>query len=339
MDAAASLCLESAPVITRIRDRGVRALQHLTTTALAVVVAGCAARSVAGSPGETRSPAPQSTSEAAAAKKKVLDEITDALLRGDAQAAASVIERARQLPPGVRPTAPFLAYFDATVHAYRGDFRGAIQVMHDHIATVGPAAMDAFTFHDAMIALRTAEEDLPGALVECEEMVRAGMLGTWTPSDGDRITLVRLKEHWHRAYLLRMIAQSRTGAARQEIIGYAEAARRDYIALAAPLKTLGDSIAVLDAYFALCDGDRARMREAARRVNVAEDDDAEDLYLVQLALDGAGDGDAAAAVRARIAASKSVNVLMPVFLAWMRTDQATDQPPRFSPKNPAAPTR
>jgi hypothetical protein len=39
------------------------------------------------------------------------------------------------------------------------------------------------------------------------------------------------------------------------------------------------------------------MREAALRVKVAEDDDIEDLYLVQLALDGAGDSDAAAAVR------------------------------------------
>lgn len=148
-----------------------------------------------------------------------------------------------------------------------------------------------------MIALRTADGDLLGALVECEEMAKAGALGTWTPSDGDRMTLVRLKEHWHRAYLLRMVAQTLTGAERQAFIGYAERARQDYAALAAPLGALGDSIAVLDAYFAFCDGARARMREAALRVKVAEDDDIEDLYLVQLALDGAGDSDAAAAVR------------------------------------------
>jgi hypothetical protein len=76
-----------------------------------------------------------------------------------------------------------------------------------------------------MIALRTADGDLLGALVECEEMAKAGALGTWTPSDGDRMTLVRLKEHWHRAYLLRMVAQTLTGAEHQAFIGYAERAR------------------------------------------------------------------------------------------------------------------
>jgi hypothetical protein len=139
----------------------------------------------------------------------------------------------------------------------------------------------------------------------------------------------------HRAYLLRMIAQTLIGAERQAFISYAEAARQDYVALAAPLKALADSIAVLNAYFAFCDGDRARMRAAARQVNVAADDDVEDLYLVQLALDGAGDGEAAAAVRARIAALKFVTVLTPVFVAWMRADQAPpDQPRQFSPRNP-----
>jgi hypothetical protein len=186
-----------------------------------------------------------------------------------------------------------------------------------------------------MIALRTADGDLLGALVECEEMAKAGALGTWTPSDGDRMTLVRLKEHWHRAYLLRMVAQTLTGAERQAFIGYAERARQDYAALAASLGALGDSIAVLDAYFAFCDGARARMREAALRVKVAEDDDIEDLYLVQLALDGAGDSDAAAAVRKRMLALTSPTVLTPVFLAWLRADAAAAQrPPQFSPKHP-----
>jgi hypothetical protein len=165
-------------------------------------------------------------------------------------------------------------------------------------------------------------------------MVKAGSLGTWTPSDVDRVTLVKLKEHWHRAYLLRMIAQTLTGTERQAFMEYAERARHDYAALAAPLG-LRDSIAVLDAYFAFCDGDRDRMREAARRVNVAEDDDVEDQYLVQLALDGAGDTEAAAAVRNRILVSAPVTVLTPVFVGWIRADAAADLPRRFSPAHPA----
>jgi hypothetical protein len=113
-----------------------------------------------------------------------------------------------------------------------------------------------------MATVGRIRRDLSGALIECEEMVKAGTLGTWTSPDVDRVTLVGLKEHWHRAYLLRMIAQTRTGADRQAIMDYAEHARQDYVVLATPLG-LSDSIAVLDAYFAFCDGDRDRMREAA----------------------------------------------------------------------------
>jgi hypothetical protein len=167
-------------------------------------------------------------------------------------------------------------------------------------------------------------------------MVKAGTLGTWKPGGGDRMTLVRLKEHWHRAYLLRMIAQTRTGPEREALIGYAESARQQYMALAAPIDGLADSIAVLEAYFAFCDGVRSRMQEAAQRVNLAKDDDIEDLYLLQLALDGAGDTEAAAGVRNRMAVQASATVLVPVFLAWMRSDQAAadGRPPRFSPKHP-----
>lgn len=304
-----------------------------------LAVCGCTAHSrgstsaAATAPATTRA-AP--TAASPASRQKLVDDITQALLRDDVEEAAAILARARRAPPLEQPSAGTLAYFDATVHAYQGDYGGAIKVMYDHISSVGPATADAFAFHDAMIALRTAQGDLLGALVECEEMVRAGALGTWSPPDIDRMTLVRLKEHWHRAYLLRMIAQTLAGADRQAYIGYAESARQDYLAVAGPLGTLNDSIAVLDAYFAFCDGVRPRMREAALRVNVADDDDIEDLYLVQLALDGAGDTEAAATVRKRMFALTSATVLTPVFLAWMRADAATaDQPPPFSPKHPA----
>jgi hypothetical protein len=271
---------------------------------------------------------------------RLYEEVRAALLRDDRTEATAIVVRARQVPPSARPTAEAIAYFDATVHSYQGDFQGAAKVMHDHIAQVGPGTRDAFQFHDAMIALRTADGDLVGALVECEEMVNAGTLGTWSDSDMDRMTLVRLKEHWHRAYLLRMVAQTITGAERQAFLAYAERARQAYVAVAAPLRDLRDSIAVLDAYFAFCDGDPAKMREAARRVNVMQDDDIEDLYLVQLAFDGAGDSEAAAAVRKRMSALDAVTVLTPVFLSWMRADEATDRV-RFSPKRPtgARPTQ
>ena len=277
--------------------------------------------------------APPAAASAAAARQQLVDQVTQALRRGDPAAAAEAVERARHQVPA--PSAQLLAYLDATVHSYQEDFQGAARVMNDHVAKAGATTQDAFAFHDAMIALRTADGDLLGALVECEEMTEAGTLGTWRSDDGDRLTTVRLKQHWHRAYLLRMIAQTLAGAEREAFLGYAERARQAYVALAAPLGTLGDSIAVLDGYFALCDGDPARMRDAAHRVHVAEDDDVEDLYLVQVALDGAGDHAAAAAVRARIRALPFVTVLTPVMLAWMRADEADPAlPARFSPKHP-----
>jgi hypothetical protein len=299
---------------------------------------GCAAHSGSAARPEDGAKAadPRSGSAAVGAtpREQMVDDITGALRRNDVKEASAAVERARRALPAARD-AELLAYYDATVHAYDGDYRGAAKVMSDHIAQVGPTARAAFAFHDAMIALRTANGDLLAALVECEEMVKAGMLGTWTSRDEDRMTLVRLKEYWHRAYLLRMIAQTLTGAERDAFIDYAESARRQYIELAAPRADLRDSIAVLDAYFAFCAGDRAKMREAARQVNVAEDDDVEDLYLVQLALEGAGDIEAAAALRKRIIASAPITVLTPVLLMWMRTDAAqADQPRQFSPKYP-----
>ena len=70
-------------------------------------------------------------------------------------------------------------------------------------------------------------------------------------------------------------------------------------------------------------------------MHVANNDDIEDLYLTQLALDGAGDDAAAAAVRKRMLSLPPATVLTPVYLAWLRSDEeAVDQPPRFSPKRP-----
>ena len=268
----------------------------------------------------------------------MIDEVTKALLRADLTQAAAIVERARRASPPFQPSEQLIAYFAATVLSYQGDYRGAAKVMREHAAKIGPTREGAFGFHDALIALRTADGDLLGALVECEEMVNVGTLGTWGSSEADRMTSVHLKEYWHRAYLLRMIAQTRTGEAREAFLSYADSARQQYIALAAPLDGLSDSIAVLDAYFAFCNSDRAQMQAAARRVNLAQDDDIEDLYLVQLAFDGAGDKDAAATVRSRMRALTSATVLTPILLAWMRTDDAAannQSPPRFSPKYPA----
>lgn len=306
-------------------------MRTLRTLAALAALSGCAAH--------TRAAPLIGAGVAPSPNQKMSAEMTEALLHGDVLRAAAVVDAARRAAAPSRPSAETAAYWDAAVHSYGADYRGAAAVLSSYLAGVAQSDGASFRFHDALIALRTAQGDLLGAVVECEEMTKAGERGRWTPSDGDRMTLVRLKEHWHRAYLLRMEAQTISGGEREAFLRYAEGARQDYVALAAPLKTLGDSIAVLDAYFAFCDGDRAAMLSAARRVHVREDDDAEDLYLVQLAFDGGGDAASAAAVRERMRAIDSANVITPIYFGWMRSDDAAAQGalPRFSPKYPSAP--
>lgn len=267
---------------------------------------------------------PRPAPAAPAPQRDLVADVRAALLANRLDDAAALVARARHASPEL------VAYLDATVHAYRQDFAGAAEVLTAYLRTLPPGAPAAFRFHDAMIALRTVDGDLLAALAECEEMVRAGELGRWKPDGTPLATLTKLKQRWHRAYLLRMAAQQRGGRERAALVAYAEAARRDYAALATPL-ALTDSIAVLDAYFAFCDGDASGMRAAAARVHVADDDDVEDLYLVQLALAASGAEADAAAIRTRMR-TLPPTLLTPVLLAWLARDAETRG---FSPRQPS----
>jgi hypothetical protein len=304
---------------------------------LAMVAIGCGASHMGASGAIPLTPAASAPRpDALVVRERILRGLSETLNRGDHVAATALLEQLRALSPDVRPSPEYVSYLDATVKAYRGDFQGAAAVLYDYTKVVGPRALAAFSFHDAMIALRAADGDLIGALVECEEMTRAGNLRASSVADGSLLTSVLLKTHWHRAYLIRMLAEGKKGPGRQAFLDYAEVARRDFISLAVPLANSGDAVAVLDAYFAFLDGDRERMRAAAQRVSVEQDDDIEDLYLVQLALEGAGDAQAAAEVRRRMRTLTTPTVLTPVFLRWLRTDEEArgGTQPVFSPRYP-----
>lgn len=276
----------------------------------------------------------------AASNKQFSKDLRRAVAEGDLQQAGAVVDAARQAPAGARPKPELIAYFDATVHAYRGDFRAAAVALSGHLATVPQSDRATFRFHNALILLRLAEGDLLGAIAECEEMTKAGERGDWGATDAERLGEVRLKEHWHRAYLWRMAAATRVGPERDALLRYAERSRQEFAAIATPQK-LDDSIAVLEAYFAYCDGDKEAMLRAARRVNVAENDDLEDLYLTQVALEEGGDVAAADAVRTRMRSLESATLVVPIFMRWLRTDEAAakGEPPRFSAKLHSAPAR
>lgn len=225
-------------------------------------------------------------------------------------------------------------YEEATAHALANDFEAAAQSLLQGVAEVGarPDLAIEFWAHNTLMMLREAQGDVTGALVECDEMTLSGLRGTWATADP---TLVWMKEHWHRAYLLRMLAERLTGPRREATLRYAEAARARYTAMARDQPDFQDSIAVLEGYFAALDGDAARALAAARRVNVKENGDVEDLYLTVIAFDAGGDAAAAEAVRQKIRSSGDRYLAWPIMNGWLEGDQrAGSGRPRFSPRHP-----
>jgi hypothetical protein len=166
-------------------------------------------------------------------------------------------------------------------------------------------------------------------------MTAAGQNNTWATSEEAR-RFVMLKEHWHRAYLLRMVAARETGAKKGEAMRGAEKARKAYRDLATPLGTYGDAIAVLDGFFAVHGGDKKAALAAGNKVDLAKNDDLEDLYLAQMALDFGGDAAAAERVRTIINRLGHVSLAHAVTGMWIQRDLATakGEPARWSPRHP-----
>ncbi len=192
-----------------------------------------------------------------------------------------------------------------------------------------------FGYHNALIMVRTAQADLAGALGECAAMVEAGQAPPFA-NDAEGRTMVLLKQHWHEAYLWRMVAETTNGWYRGAALHAAMAAREAYRALATPLGTYNDSIAVLDGFFAVHDGRKDDALAAARLVDVAENYDVEDLYLTQMAFAFGGDAVSSANVRARIAALDEPSLAVPIIATWLRRDAqaASGGPVLWSPRHP-----
>jgi hypothetical protein len=270
----------------------------------------------------------------------LLADVEAAVRAGDFAAAARALADARVRARDDRQALRRVVYLETTLHAYRHDYEAAANVLLTDLETTSRRLDDptAFQEHNWLAMLRTAQADLTAALVEHRARTLFGERASWaTPPSSergsDRQTQVRLKDSWHRAYVLRMLAEQLSGTRRQATLRYAEEARSEYATMAAPLGTYGDSIAVLDAFFAMHDGDPSRARAAAKRVDVANNDDVEDLYLTWAALDFAGDRESAAAVRAKIEGVSYVSFAVPMVRSWIERD--TDMAPkkRWTPRN------
>jgi hypothetical protein len=212
-----------------------------------------------------------------------------------------------------------LAYLVARVRAVRwaiaGDFEKAAAAFGAVIPSLAkhPELKDEFWAHNAMMMVREAQGDPAAALAENDQATLAAARGTWDPAG--RETLAFQKDRWHRAYLTRMLAESRTGSAKDALVNYAQAALDDY-----RTRGFGESVAVLEAYFAALDGKKDAALAAAKRVDPAKDDDIEDLYLVVVGLDAGGDRAAADAVRKVMRADTSVHIARPIMLHWLDLD-------------------
>jgi hypothetical protein len=228
-----------------------------------------------------------------------------------------------------------VARYRATRFAYSGEFERAALALGSVIPELSkhPESPDEFSAHNGMMMIRVAQGDPAAALAEDDQATLAAARGTWAPED--RETLAYLKDRWHRAYLTRMLAETRTGSIRQALIRYAEASLDDYRARARQLGSNEDSIACLEAYFAALDGKRNAALRAAKKVDPAKDDDIEDLYLVVVGLEAGGDHVAAESVRQRMRHPGSVHLSRPIMLRWLDHDAKTPRDRTFTPWHPS----
>jgi hypothetical protein len=90
---------------------------------------------------------------------------------------------------------------------------------------------------------------------------------------------------------------------------------------------------VLDAYVAALDGKKEAARAAAKKVDLTEDTDLEDLYLVVVGLEAGRDHDAAERVRQIMRQAGSVHLSRPVMLRYLTLDARTPQT-GFTPWHP-----
>lgn len=209
------------------------------------------------------------------------------------------------------------AYKQATAALAQGHPERAIELLAALVpeAKTRPADNLEFSIDNELTWVRWSTGDIEGALGEVEH-AKTALDHSLLPADKTRI--LRLHERWDRAYLRLERAKREPPATRAKALAEADRARAEYDELAKAAAD-HDGMAVLAAFFASSRGDKKAAGVEARKVDVARDDDLQDLYVLQHALDGAGDHDAAARARARICTGKDY-LLKPVFVHALEAD-------------------
>ena len=266
-------------------------------------------------PATTTSAPPPAPTPTPPALEQALAAAEQAVAKNDMAAADKALAAASTAAGGDPHLDFVVARAKATRFAQVGDFERAASAIVAVIPTLAkhPELQDEFWAHNAMMMIREAQGDPAAALAENDQATLAAARGTWSPEGREKLAFQ--KDRWHRAYLTRMLAESRTGSVKRALVAYAEAALDDYRTQGFP-----DSIAILEAYFAALDGKRDAAIAAAKRVDPAKDDDIEDLYLVVVGLDAGGDRAGAEAVRKIMRADTSVHIARPIMLRWLDLD-------------------
>jgi hypothetical protein len=206
----------------------------------------------------------------------------------------------------------------ATRYVYAGDFDRAAAAFVAVLPALAkhPELQDEFWVHNTMMMIRAAQGDPAAALAENDQATLCAAHGTWNPEGRD--VLAWQKDRWHRAYLTRMLAESRA----------------EYRSNGFP-----DSVAILDAYFAALDGRREAALAAARKVDPTKNDDIEDLYLVVIGLEAGGDhagAEAARRVMRRPDPGGGVSIARAIMLRWLDLDAKPAATRGFTPWNARA---
>jgi hypothetical protein len=276
-----------------------------------------------------------SPSEPSAAFTQATESAKKAVSVGDYATADRQIEAAAAAAGGDVDLRFDVARLRAARFASSGDLERAAAALVSLIPELAkhPESDDEFWAHNVMMMIRESQGDPAAALAENDQATLAAARGTWEPQQ--RETLAYLKDRWHRAYLTRMLAETRKGTVREALVHYAEAALDDYRLRARQLGSNDESIDVLEAYFAALDGNQRAALEAARKVDPAKDDDLEDLYLVVVGLEAGGDHAGAEAVKQRMRQSRGAGIARTIMLRWLELDAKAPHDRRFTPRHPS----
>jgi hypothetical protein len=208
------------------------------------------------------------------------------------------------------------AYRQATADIAQGHVDQALARLTPLVAEAKSLPADDLEFwlDNELTWVRWSAGDLEGARGEVEH-ARTALDHALLPADKERA--LRLHERWDRAYLLVERARGMRGAARAAAMADADRARTAYEEIAKPAAD-HDGMAVLAAFFAWARGDARVAGAEAKKVDLAKDDDLQDVYVLALALDAAGEHDAAAQARSRICAGKDY-LMKPILVRAMES--------------------